>query len=42
MRKFNHFVIAEITMKALLALNLGTFGVAIIMLVINTVADLTN
>jgi len=42
MRKFNHFVIAEITMKALLALNLGTFGIAIIMLVINTVADLTN
>jgi len=39
MRKFNHFVIAEITMKALLALNVGTFGVAMIMLVVNTVAD---
>ena len=37
MRKFNHFVIAEITMKALLALNFGTFGVAMIMLIINVI-----
>ena len=41
MRKFNHFVIAEITMKALLALNLGTFGVAMVMLIINVIADFT-
>jgi len=41
MRKFNHFVIAEITMKALLALNVGTFGIAIIMLLVNVVTDLT-
>ncbi len=41
MIKFNHLVIAEITMKALLALNVGTFGVAMIMLVVNTVADFT-
>ena len=40
MRKINHFVIAEITMKALIALNVGTFGVAMIMLVVNTIADL--
>ena len=39
MRKFNHFVIAEITMKALIALNIGTFGIAMIMLVVNTVAS---
>ncbi len=37
MRKFNHFVIAEITMKTLLALNLGTFGVAMVMLIINVI-----
>ena len=42
MRKFNHFVIAEITMKALLALNIGTFGVAMIMLVVNTIAGFAN
>ncbi len=42
MRKFNHFVIAEITMKTLLALNLGTFGVAMIMLIVNVVSDFTN
>ena len=42
MRKFNHFVIAEITMKALLALNAGTFGIAMIMLVVNTMAEFTN
>jgi len=42
MRKFNHFVIAEITMKALLALNVGTFGIAIIMLLVNVVTDLTQ
>ena len=42
MRKFNHFVIAEITMKALLSLNAGTFGVAIIMLIVNVVSDFTN
>ena len=41
MRKFNHLVIAEITMKALLALNIGTFGIAIIMLLVNVVTDLT-
>ena len=41
MIKFNHLVIAEITMKALLALNVGTFGVAMIMLVVNTIADFT-
>jgi len=40
MRKFNHFVIAEITMKALLALNAGTFGIAMIMLIVNTITDL--
>ena len=37
MRNFNHFVIAEITMKALLALNLGTFGVAMVMLIVNVI-----
>ena len=37
MRKFNHFVIAEITMKALLALNAGMFGVAMVMLIINVI-----
>ena len=42
MRKFNHLVIAEITMKALLALNIGTFGIAIIMLLVNVVSDFTN
>ena len=42
MRKFNHFVIAEITMKALLALNVGTFGIAMIMLLVNVASDLTN
>ena len=42
MRKFNHFVIAEVTMKALLALNVGTFGVAMIMLLVNVASDLTN
>ncbi len=42
MRKFNHFVIAEITMKAVLALNVGTFGVAMIMLLVNVASDLTN
>jgi len=41
MRKFNHFVIAEITMKALIALNVGTFGVAMVLLIANTVADFT-
>ena len=41
MRKFNHLVIAEVTMKALLALNIGTFGIAIIMLLVNVVTDLT-
>ena len=42
MRKFNHFVIAEITMKALLALNAGTFGIAMIMLFVNVISDFTN
>lgn len=42
MRKFNHLVIAEVTMKALLALNLGTFGVAMIMLIVNVVSGFTN
>ena len=42
MRKFNHFVIAEITMKTLLALNVGTFSVAMIMLVVNVISDFTN
>jgi|DEB0MinimDraft_12_1074336.scaffolds.fasta_scaffold00088_49 hypothetical protein len=42
MRKFNHFVIAEITMKAVLALNIGTFGIAMIMLLVNVASDLTN
>ena len=37
MRNFNHFVIAEITMKALLALNLVTFGVAMVMLIVNVI-----
>ena len=41
MRKFNHLVIAEITMKALLALNIGTFGVAMVLIVVNTMADFT-
>ena len=41
MRKFNHFVIAEITMKALIALNFGTFGVAMVLIVVNTMADFT-
>jgi len=42
MRKFNHFVIAEITMKALFALNVGTFGIAMVMLLVNVASDLTN
>ena len=41
MRKFNHFVIAEVTMKALFALNVGTFGIAI-MLLVNVASDFTN
>jgi len=41
MRKFNHFVIAEITMKALIALNFGTFGVAMVLLFINVITDFT-